>query len=88
MTVYLQQHSPHSVHQMCLKKTTKGLSVCKNTHIETNHRYLGSMIKGGKKRRELSQISESLSPHIFHSCPKGTLSLVYWQQHIAMSTLH
>lgn len=62
MTVYLQQHSPHSVHQMCLKKTTKGLSVCKNTHIETNHRYLGSMIKGGKKEENFHRFLNHLAP--------------------------
>lgn len=38
-------------------------------------------------KEEIHRFMNHFSPHILHPCPKGTLSLVYWQLCIALSTL-
>lgn len=61
------------------KESDKGL-------WENNHWYLASTNREDKDDK-VHRFSNHFSLHIFHPCPKGTLSLVYWQLYIAVSTL-
>lgn len=62
------------------KRTTKVYMRMKKPHVENTSTH--------RERKQFHRFLNHFSLHMLHPCPKGTLSLVYWQLCIALSTLH